>query len=87
MNLIPFSAGSDFAVGEAWGYKKFYELRKLVRLFSSFFFFLVDCCILYLSILDLLVQTNDGFLVKDTLLLKFGIRHPTYHQKCRDYCL
>ena len=51
---------SEFAVGEAWGYKKFYDLNKL---------------------------NTEGFLVKDTLFLKFSIRHPTYHQKCRDYGL
>lgn len=29
-------------------------------------------------------QESEGFLVKDSLLLKLSIRHPTYHQKCRD---
>jgi hypothetical protein len=38
----------------------------------------------YKKFYDLSKLENEGYLVKNTLLLKFSLRHPTYHQKCRD---
>lgn len=77
-----FFLASDFAVGEAWGYKKFYEIKNLVCFFLDNDF-IISGIIVWLSF----DQETKGFLVKDTLLLKFGVRHPTFHQKCRDCIL
>jgi len=51
---------SDFADGESWGYRKFYELSRL---------------------------EEDNFLKDNTLVLKFSVRAPNYHQKCKDLTL
>jgi len=88
------AAASDFADGESWGYRKFYELSRLVR----------GACPRHLLHFDLLhvmvcvtaggivcfvtpLQEEDNFLKDNTLVLKFSVRAPNYHQKCKDLTL
>ena len=78
--LLFVPTASDFSVGECWGYKKFFDLAKLVRYTLSTKF------MLYLILLHplLYIQRSGEFLVNDTLLLKLSIRQPTFHQRCKD---
>ena len=76
---------SDFADGESWGYRKFYELAKLVSNDAISSLANLSSISLSLSLpCRLGLQESDGFLRDDTLVLRFSVRALTTHQKCRD---
>ena len=80
---------SDFDDGESWGYRKFYELAKLVSndalCHCRFSLSLHSLSLSFLSLsLSVCLQESDGFLRDDTLVLRFSIRPFTNHQKCKD---
>ena len=84
-----YSAASDFADGESWGYRRFYELAKLVSFFHSLQSYITHHKILcstvhYYIVMLVVMQEDDGYLREDTVVLRFSVRALTSHQKCRD---
>ena len=88
------AAASDFADGESWGYRKFYELSRLVR--GACPRHLLNFDLLHVMVCDMAggivcfvtpLQEEDNFLKDNTLVLKFSVRAPNYHQKCKDLTL
>lgn len=76
INCVFPPLASEFADGESWGYRKYYELSRLV----SETLINVQLSLTYI----LCVQHEDGFLKDDTLVLKFSVRAPSYYQKFQD---